>query len=154
MYHPHIVLLFTLEHFQGHVVCWNIFRQDSFLPFFLLSFSLSLPDVLCVLTDVIWRQKTVFAQPCSVGHLGKVFRVFLSRLVVHGAMGYGQKNFQLVWQCHQLLSGFLAKGHLPRVSRQSRRSLMIRVIMKWSWGLCTDLLAFALQLRKTPENLS
>jgi len=26
---------------------------------------------------------------------------------------------------------------------------MIRVIMKWSWGLCTDLLAFALQLRKT-----
>ena len=50
--------------------------------------------------------------------------------VVHGAMGCGQKNFQLVWRCHQLLSGFLAKGHLPRVSRQSSRSLMIRVIMK------------------------
>ena len=33
--------------------------------------------------------------------------------VVHGAMGCGQKNFQLVWRCHQLLSGFLAKGHLP-----------------------------------------
>ena len=31
----------------------------------------------------------------------------------------------LVWRCHQLLSGFLAKGHLPRVSR---RSLMIRGI--------------------------
>ena len=28
---------------------------------------------------------------------------------------------------------------------QSRRSLMTRVIMKWSWGLCTDLLEFALQ---------
>jgi len=40
------------------------------------------------------------------------------------------KKIQLVWKCHQVLSGFLAKGHLPRVSRQSRRSLMIRVIMK------------------------
>ena len=49
---------------------------------------------------------------------------------VHGAMGCGQKSFKLVWLCQQLLSGFLAKGHLPRVSRQSRRSLMIRVIMK------------------------
>ena len=28
-----------------------------------------------------------------------------------------------MWRCNQLLSGFLAKGHLPRVSRQSRRSL-------------------------------
>ena len=45
--------------------------------------------------------------------------------VLHGAMG---KNFQLVWRCHQLLSGFLTKGQLPRVSRQSRRSLMIRMI--------------------------
>ena len=68
--------------------------------------------------------------------------------------GLRKKKLQLVWRCHQLLSGFLAKGHLPRVSRQSGRSLMIRVIMKWSWGLCTDLLAFALQPKKTPENLS
>ena len=43
-----------------------------------------------------------------------------------------KKSFKLVWRCHQLLSGFLAKGHLPRVSRQSRWSLMIRVIIKWS----------------------
>ena len=49
---------------------------------------------------------------------------------VHGTIGCGQNSFTLVWQCHQLLPGFLAKGHLPRVSRQSRRSLMIRVIMK------------------------
>ena len=27
-----------------------------------------------------------------------------------------------------------------------------RVIMKWSWGLWTDLQAFALQPRKPPEN--
>ena len=59
------------------------------------------------------------------------------------------KKTLLVWRCHQLLSAFLAKGHLPRVSHQSRQSLMIRMIMKWSWGLCTDLLAFALQPRKT-----
>ena len=64
-----------------------------------------------------------------------------SGLLSMKAMGCGQKSFKLVWRCHQLLSGFLAKGHLPWVSRQSRRSLMIRVIMKWSWGLCTDLLA-------------
>ena len=57
-----------------------------------------------------------------------------------------RKAIKLVWQCHQLLSGFLAKGHLPQVSHQL---LMIRVIMKWSWGLCSDLLAFALWLRKT-----
>ena len=43
-------------------------------------------------------------------------------------MGCGQKSFKL---CHQLLSGLLAKSHLPRVSR---RSLMIRVIMKRSRG--------------------
>ena len=68
--------------------------------------------------------------------------------------GCCQKNFQLVWWCHQLLSGFLTKGHVSRVSRQSRRSLMIKVIMNWSWGVCTHLLAFALRLRKIPENLS
>ena len=30
---------------------------------------------------------------------------------------------------------------------------MVWVIMRGNRGLCTDLLAFALQLRKTPENL-
>ena len=68
-------------------------------------------------------------------------------------MGCRQKNFQLVWRCHQLLSRFLAKGHLPLVSRQSCRLLMIRVIMIWSWGLCTDLLAFAYS-REKPQKTS
>ena len=37
--------------------------------------------------------------------------------VVHGAMGAAnKKKFKLVWRCHQLLSGFLAKGHLLRLS--------------------------------------
>ena len=49
---------------------------------------------------------------------------------VHGAMGCGQKSFKLVRRCHQLLPAFQAKRHLLRVSRHSRRSLMIRVIMK------------------------
>ena len=31
---------------------------------------------------------------------------------------------------------------------------MIRVIMRWNRGFCTALFAFALQLRKTPKNLS
>ena len=56
----------------------------------------------------------------------------------------------ILWRCHKLLSGFLAKGQLPRVSRQS----MARVIMALFWELCTDLLAFAFWLRKSPENLS
>ena len=68
---------------------------------------------------------------------------------VLGIMGCSQKSFKLVWRCHQLLSGCLAKCHFSRVSRQSLRSLIIRVIMKQSWGLCRDLLPFALQLRKT-----
>ena len=67
--------------------------------------------------------------------------------------GCGQKSCKIMWRCYQLLSGFLAKGHLPRMSRQSRRSLMIRMIMKWSWGLCTDLLAFALSWGK-PQKTS
>ena len=57
-------------------------------------------------------------------------QILILHPAVHGAMGCGQKSLKLVWWCHQLLSGFLAKGHLPRVSRQSRRSLMIKVIMK------------------------
>ena len=43
---------------------------------------------------------------------------------------------------------FIAKGHLPRVSCQSHLSVNDRIILRWYRGLCTDLLAFALQLRK------
>ena len=41
------------------------------------------------------------------------------RPVVHGPMGCSQKSVKLVWRCHQLLSWFLSKDHLFRVSRQS-----------------------------------
>ena len=40
--------------------------------------------------------------------------------VVHSAMVCDHTCFMLVWRFHQLISGFLAKGRLPRVSRKSR----------------------------------
>ena len=96
----------------------------------------------CVKLEFIWSR---YSQFCKL--LLSCWNIYLLSMEPWAA---AKKNFYLVWRCHQLLSsGFLAKGHLPWVSRQSRRSLMIRVTMKWSWGLCTDLLAFALQLRKT-----
>ena len=60
------------------------------------------------------------------------------------------KSFMLVWQCHQLISWFLANSHLPRVSRR----LIIRVIIWWNWRVCTDLMECALRLRKFSENLT
>ena len=65
-----------------------------------------------------------------------------------------KKMFKLVWRCHQLLPGFLPKGHLLQVSRLSYLSANDRIIMRRYRGLCTDLLAFALRLRKTPGNPS
>ena len=65
-------------------------------------------------------------------------------------MSYGQKIFKLVWRCHQILSGFLAKGHLSRLS-QSRLSAnnkgdeMIPGVVHRSPGI-------ALQLRKTRKS--
>ena len=68
----------------------------------------------------------------------------------HGLRQKKKKNFMLVWRCHQLLPVRLPSQRPLAPSR----SVMIRVITKWSRGLCTDLLAFALKPRKTPENLS
>ena len=62
-----------------------------------------------------------------------------------------KKSFKLLEGYHQLLSGFRAKGNLPRVSRQLGNDKGDNEMIP---QLCTDLLAFALQLRKTPENLS
>ena len=63
-------------------------------------------------------------------------------------------NFKLVWWWHQLMYGFLAKGHLSRVSRKSRLQANDKGDNEMIPGLCTDFLEFTLQLRKTPENLS
>ena len=64
-------------------------------------------------------------------------------------MGCGRRSIMLVWLCHQLLAWFLDNGHLPRVLHQSYLRLMIRRVMRWNRGLCTDLLAFTLKLSKT-----
>ena len=58
----------------------------------------------------------------------------------------GLRPRQLVWRCHQLLSGFLAKGHLPECHVCQ---VTMRVIMRRYRELCTDLLVFTLRLRKT-----
>ena len=38
---------------------------------------------------------------------------------IHGATGSDQKSFKPTWLCHQLLSRFLSKDHLPQVSSMS-----------------------------------
>ena len=43
--------------------------------------------------------------------------------VVREAMHCGQKIVTIVWRCHQLLFGFLARGTFPRVSRESHLSV-------------------------------
>ena len=55
-----------------------------------------------------------------------------------------QKSFELIWRCHRLLSGFLVKVHLPRVSRQSGLSANDKrdyeglstdpLVLPYSWG--------------------
>ena len=62
-----------------------------------------------------------------------------------------KKSFKFVWPCHQVLSGSLSKNHLTRVSRLSANDKGDNEMIP---RLCTDLLAFALKPRKTPENLS
>ena len=74
--------------------------------------------------------------------------------VVHGAMGCGQKSFNLVSRYHLILSGFLVNGHLSRVSRQSRLSANDRGDKDMVPGLCSDLLTFNLRLRKTSSRRS
>ena len=56
------------------------------------------------------------------------------------------KHFKLVWWCLQFLSGFLAKGHLSLVSRQSRLSVNYMGDNEIIPGAV--LLAFILQLIK------
>ena len=62
--------------------------------------------------------ESVFRQFREIG-LFPVNSLEFSFLGVHRAMGCSVKSFTPVWWCQQLLSGFLAKCHLPRVSRLS-----------------------------------
>ena len=90
----------------------NIYHLELFFIFFLRTWNYGL------------RLKKPYASVTMPPALVRVpTNDHLSRVpVVHGAMGCGQKNFTIVWRYHQLLSGFVAIGYLPQVSRQSRLS--------------------------------
>ena len=60
-----------------------------------------------------------------------------------------KKTFKLVRRCHQLLSGFVRKGHLPRVSRQSANDKDDNEMNRWH---CKDILAFTLWQRETQKS--
>ena len=46
-----------------------------------------------------------------------------------------KKNFQLVWRCHQLLYGFLAKGHLPQsrllANDKGDNEMVLRAVLRF-----------------------
>ena len=48
----------------------------------------------------------------------------------------GQKNFQLLWRCHQLLSGFLAKESVTSVANNKGDNEMILGAVDISPGIC------------------
>ena len=81
----------------------------------------------------------IFRCPYNLNRNVLVVSPFKTILLSVESWAAGEKIFKLVWRCHQLLFGILAKGPLPRVWRQSLRSLMIRVIMKWSRGGCAHI---------------
>ena len=94
-----------------------------------------------------------------LAHLINHMRIFeqkysLNGLFVHGDMGCGQKSFMLVRRIHQLLPGFLAKGHLPRVSYQLRLSTNDKGDNEIIPRAVHRCLTFTLRLRKTAKNLS
>ena len=64
-------------------------------------------------------------------------KIWLYFLGVYEAMRWGKKRLMLVWWCHQLLSGFLTKDPLIRVSCQSRLSSndMIPGVVRRSHGI-------------------
>ena len=64
-----------------------------------------------------------------------------------------KKSFTLVWLCHQLLSGSIPNSHLPWESRQSRLSANDIGDNEMIPGVCTNILKFNPQLRKTPETI-
>jgi hypothetical protein len=64
------------------------------------------------------------------------------------------KSFKLEWRCHQLLSRSQTKGHLPRVSRQSRPSTNDKGDNEMISGAVHRSPGIYLTAEETPENLS
>ena len=64
-------------------------------------------------------------------------------------------SFNLVWLCHhQLLSEFLAKDHLPQMSRQLRMTANDNDGNEMIQGTVHRSPGIYLRLRKIPENFS
>ena len=76
---------------------------------------------------------------------------YVIHICCHGAMGCGQKSFKLVWRCHLLLFGLLAKEHLPRVSSHSRLSVNDMDDNEMIPGAVHRAPGIQLRLRKVPE---
>ena len=73
-----------------------------------------------------WNTETPSTHiPCNNSPLEKNPTVEMGP-VFHGAMGCNQRNCNLVCRYYQLLSEFLAKVYLPRVSCQSRLSANVK----------------------------
>ena len=82
-------------------------------------------------------------------YLPTLFVLFPFVPVISGAMGCDQKCFKIAWRFHQLLSRFLVKGHLPRLSSQLRLSANDNGDNEMMPGAVHELLAFTVWLRKT-----
>ena len=85
--------------------------------------------------NIVWKNKLVLDSSVIKRQLR--FESDQDSPTVHGTMGFGQKSFRLVWRCHQLLSGFLANGHLPRMSCLSANDKEDNEVKQ---ELCTDIL--------------
>jgi hypothetical protein len=92
---------------------------------------------------IIWGKNSSlglnFLFPVQTYQESHTWKESFSFFFVLGALGCGQKCLMLVWRYHQLLPRFLAKGHLPRVSRQSSLSAndgMIPEVVHRSPGIC------------------
>ena len=65
--------------------------------------------------------------------------------LIHEVMDCVQKSFKLQWLCQQFLSGFLATGHLLRVSHLSANN---KSHQEMEPVLCTDLIQLGDHLMK------
>ena len=102
----------------SHFLYFIILQFFKFcLGFFNSCFKLSLIILVSLFKYII---RTLFS---NIASLHQVFHhSVISFLLSMESWAAAKRNVQLVWRCHQLLPGFLAKGHLPRVSCHSRQS--------------------------------
>ena len=97
-------IAFTYPNFQSISHVQHILKCLLCLSFGIVDFHHFWHIQLIYLTTVIF----VLAAITNPSKLYYTIFHYYKWPVVHGVMGCNQKTFKLVWQCHQLLSGFLA----------------------------------------------